>query len=277
MVPNNKYRKLPKHFWAHIKLLSEALGYSERNSGKLKIYNEREIVEGMKKLGLDEKHLQDKLVNGQQYLSTLVEYLNYRSEILQRYVEPSLMKREEAKEHFENLLSKFKPKCKLIMNKQKKEKKHYAYLTCIINILTEKTLGDCSFVQDPQNLVVITKDNKPIRTFTRRFDGAYPSIINPKALWEVKEYYGTTTFGSRVADGIYESMLDGEELLDLSETEGIDIKHYLIIDDYFTWWVKGRSYLCRIVDMLHMGYINEAIFGREVLKRWPEIVRSWKE
>ncbi|MGH9565995.1 MAG: DUF7687 domain-containing protein [Candidatus Angelobacter sp.] len=26
-----------------------------------------------------------------------------------------------------------------------------------------------------------------------------------------------------------------------------------MVDSAFTWWVKGRSYLCRIVDMLHMG------------------------
>ena len=31
------------------------------------------------------------------------------------------------------------------------------------------------------------------------------------ALWEIKEYYYTTTFGSRVADGVYETLLDGLE------------------------------------------------------------------
>jgi len=27
--------------------------------------------------------------------------------------------------------------------------------------------------------------------------------------------------------------------------------------------------------MLHMGYLDEALFGREVLTEWPRIVRSW--
>ena len=38
---------------------------------------------------------------------------------------------------------------------------------------------------------------------SRRFDGAYPNIINPRIVWEIKEYYYATTFGSRVADGVY--------------------------------------------------------------------------
>ncbi|MNW19660.1 hypothetical protein D3C71_2197500 [compost metagenome] len=51
----------------------------------------------------------------------------------------------------------------------------------------------------------------------------------------------------------------------------------LVVDDYFTWWECGRSYLCRIIDMLHMGYIDEVIFGREVLHRLPVLVREWRQ
>ncbi len=142
-------------------------------------------------------------------------------------------------------------------------------------MLTEAGLGDRSFDDNPGQLVVATRHGKPLRAFSRRMDGAYPSTTDPSALWEVKEYYGTTTFGSRVADGVYETMLDGMELAELKQREGIYIRHYLIVDDYFTWWVKGRSYLCRIVDLLHMGLIDEVLFGREVLKRWPLIVDAW--
>jgi hypothetical protein len=106
-------------------------------------------------------------------------------------------------------------------------------------------------------------------------DGAYPSRIDPYALWEVKEYYGTTTFGSRVADGVYETMLDGEEFNELETQERRKVFHYLIVDDRYTWWEMGRSYLCRIIDMLHVGLVDEVLFGREVLKRWPKIVRTW--
>lgn len=145
----------------------------------------------------------------------------------------------------------------------------------IINMLIrENSSGmDCNF--DPRVLTTVTKDGKPLRTLARRVDGAFPSVVNPIAVWEVKEYYYTTTFGSRVADGVYESLLDGMELKELREHEGIDVKHLLMIDAHYTWWDCGRSYLCRIIDMLHMGYVDEVLFGYEVVERLPAIVRDW--
>ncbi len=85
----------------------------------------------------------------------------------------------------------------------------------------------------------------------------------------------TTTFGSRVADSVYETLLDGLEIEELRTAGHIGIKHYLMVDDYFTWWKKGRSYLCRIIDMLHMGYVDEVLFGAEVVDRLPILVKEW--
>jgi hypothetical protein len=48
----------------------------------------------------------------------------------------------------------------------------------------------------------------------------------------------------------------------------------MFIDAHFTWWVKGRSYLCRIIDMLHMGYVDEVIFGIEALERVPSLSKE---
>ncbi|MGH9739978.1 MAG: DUF7687 domain-containing protein [Candidatus Acidiferrales bacterium] len=33
--------------------------------------------------------------------------------------------------------------------------------------------------------------------------------------------------------------------------------------------------LCRIVDMLHMGYVDEVLFGSEVVERLPALVGEW--
>ena len=41
--------------------------------------------------------------------------------------------------------------------------------------------------------------------------------------------------GSRVADGVYVSLLDGMEVEELRESEGIEVKHYLMVDSHFTW------------------------------------------
>ncbi len=103
----------------------------------------------------------------------------------------------------------------------------------------------------------------------------FPAVVNPVAIWEIKEYYHTTTFGSRVADGVYETLLDGMELEELQEHARIPVEHLLIVDSHFTWWQCGRSYLCRIIDMLHMGYVDEVLLGKEVVERLPIVVKRW--
>ena len=80
-----------------------------------------------------------------------------------------------------------------------------------------------------------------------------------------------------MADGVYETLLDGMELEELEIAVQRKIQHILFIDDHFTWWECGRSYLCRMIDMLHMGYVDEVIFGREVLTRLPILARKWKD
>jgi hypothetical protein len=118
---------------------------------------------------------------------------------------------------------------------------------------------------------------KPIRTLARRIDGAFPSSVNPVAIWEIKEYYYATTFGSRVADGVYETLLDGMELEELHNNENIKVQHFLMIDGHYTWWGDGKSYLCRIIDMLHMNYVDQVLFGYEVVETLPGIVKGWAE
>ena len=108
-------------------------------------------------------------------------------------------------------------------------------------------------------------------------DGAFPSVIDPIAIWEIKEYYFTTTFGSRVADGVYETQLDGWELWEANLNINRKVFHYLIADAYLTWWIQGRSYLCRLFDSMHMGLVDEVLFGKEVLTRIPQLARQWKK
>lgn len=262
-------------FWANVRFLSESLGYTEKKMPKR--YSPDEILGCLKESSLCTTDYIDQELKQTQLFKDILDYLNKRSVALSSSIEPNLMDRERARVEFEKLMSSYTPKCKLPLNKQKNEKKHHAYLTGIINMLTEKTLDGCGFDDDPRGLTVVTKNKSVVRTLSRWMDGAYPSMINPIAIWEVKEYYGTTTFGSRVADGVYETMLDGMELRELNRDHGIRINHYLIIDDRFTWWDCGKSYLCRIVDMLNMGLVDEVIVGKEVITRWPQIVRSWTE
>ncbi|MDP9175107.1 MAG: hypothetical protein M3O30_14765 [Planctomycetota bacterium] len=161
------------------------------------------------------------------------------------------------------------------MNKQSGKKKAPNYLQGIINILIRANCDGLTCNLMPRSLTTVTRDGKPLRTLARWVDGAFPDTVNPIAVWEVKEHYHTTSFGSRVSGAIYETLLDGMELEELRTNERVDVKHYLMVDAFKTWWEDGRSYLCRIVDMLHMGLIDEALFGHEVVERMPQITKSW--
>jgi len=275
MQPKDIFTKQPRNFWAQVKLISMGLGYSKGDV--IKVYTAQEIVAHLQSLKLSTEHIIDSAGKVTAEGQLLVDYFAYRAEMLVKNFQANLMDREQAMAEFAKIVEGYTPTVKVPFNKQKGDKRHQAYLTGMVNVLTEKTLDGLHFDPDPRQLTVVTKNEKPLRTLTRRFDGAYPSIVNPLAIWEIKEYYGTTTFGSRVADGVYETMLDGYELEELRATEDIDIKHYLVIDDYFTWWKCGKSYLCRIFDMLHEGLLDEVIVGRQVVTRWPEIVRSWNK
>jgi hypothetical protein len=216
----------------------------------------------------------------------VIDYFDYRADILNRVVEPLLMNADQAQKAFRRLQHGLKLKTTVPMNKQSKEKKKPAYLTGITNMLIESNLGELPCNYNPQELTTVTRNRAPFRTLARRVDGAFPGSVDPLAVWEIKEYYYTTTFGSRVADGVYETLLDGMELQELDaalhelsrlEERPGRIQHLLILDAHYTWWTKGRSYLCRVIDMLHMGYVDEVLFGKEVFTRLPMIVKKWVE
>ena len=275
MKPDTRFLDLPKDFWANVRLIGQEVGYTVKGQEEIKVPSLTEIQKAFAKMSLDAGHLVDSGGSLTAHGRRLLEYFTYRATVLRRRVEPLLMTAQQAKEVFEQLHAKLNPKCALPLNKQSGEKKAPAFFTGIINMLIEANARGMRCDYDPRVLTTVTRGGKPVRTLARRIDGAFPCAVDPVAVWEIKEYYYTTTFGSRVADGVYESLLDGMELEELRTSEGIDIKHYLMIDAHYTWWCCGRSYLCRILDMLHMGYVDEVLFGREVLKRLPSLVREW--
>jgi hypothetical protein len=269
------YLHQPKALWATVRTLSQQVGYTDKRTGQIKVLTIPELKAALDELDLAWDHIvsdQDELTA---FGATLLGYFEHRAATLNTFVKSNLMDVSQAKGLFESLCASLSPSCPLPMNKQKGTKKAPAYFTGIINMLIQANSHGMSCDYDPRQLTTVTRDGKPIRTLARRVDGAFPSAVNPIAVWEIKEYYYTKTFGSRVADGVYETLLDGMELEELQQSEGIEVKHYLMIDDYFTWWECGRSYLCRILDMLHMGYVDEVLFGREVLDRVPDLVREW--
>lgn len=276
MLPFAQFINRDDEFWAYVRMFSERIGYTERGKGRPRDYSIADLIRAMENEGMPVSVIYDSTSGTISDLADdILGYLNSRARILIDEVEPNLLNREKAKAIYEELLETHRPKMRAPMNKQKGEKRHPAYLTGIVDVLTEVALGNNDFDASPRALTKIVVNGRMVATFSRWMDGAYPGVVNPVAVWEIKEYYGTTTFGSRVADGVYETMLDGVEINNVESKHGLKIRHYLVVDDRFTWWECGISYLCRIIDMLNMGLVDEVLFGREVVTRWPEIVRSW--
>jgi len=275
MKPNDAFLNLPKNFWASVRLISQQIGYTERSTGQIKIPTSDDIQSKLTMLEIDFSKLQIQKTAKGNFWKIMQDYFVYRADVINTFVEPHLMNVAEARKIFEETHKSLRPSCPIPLNKQKGEMRTPAYLTGLVNMIVETNASGLQCDYDLHQLTIITKDKLPLRTLARRVDGAFPHSVNPIAIWEIKEYYYTTTFGSRVADGIYESLLDGLELEELRENENIQIKHYLIVDAHDTWWKQGKSYLCRIVDMLHMGYIDEVLFGREVIERLPALVKDW--
>lgn len=139
MRPDQRFTTLDKAFWAHVRSISQELGYTERKTKEIKVPTLQNLADALSQLSLSSAHLLAKDGRPSDFARNLHGYFAYRAEVL---------------------------------------------------------------------------NGLPVRTLARRVDGAFPSVINPVAIWEVKEYYHTTTFGSRVADGVYETLLDGMELED---------------------------------------------------------------
>jgi len=275
MIANRNFQNQPKMFWAYVRTLSQHLGYTVRGQGRIKVPTFSEMGTGLTELGLDPAKIVANTSAPTPLGAELGKYFEYRAKVLNDFVQHQLMDAAEAEKLYKQLRRKAVHVCPLTMNKQKGDKAKPSYFTGIINMLIANSIngGQCNY--SPMELTTITVGGAAVRTLSRRVDGAFPAVVNPVAVWEIKEYYYTTTFGSRIADGVYETLVDGMELEELRENEHIDVKHYLMVDAYETWWEMGRSYLCRMVDMLNMRYVDEILFGKEVVDRIPVLAKEW--
>ena len=270
------FQRQGKDFWAHVKSISEAQGYTVRGSKRIKTLDADGIIAAFIKLRLSPDHL----VKGTTLTDAgvkLCDYFAMRAQVLENNVQHWLMDATQAEALYLDVRARLKPTLPPVMNKQKGTMAKPAYLTCLVNMIVEQVAGQAGFNANPGALTTFTRNRMPLRTLSRRVDGAIPGVVNPVALWEIKEYYYTTSFGSRVADGVYETLLDGLELEEMREHTGLHCNHMLAIDAHLTWWGMGRSYLCRMIDMLHMGAVDDILFGREVVHALPNLVAEWVE
>lgn len=232
----NEFIGVPAELWPFVKFISESLGYTNRRTKEVNAYSIKDI---------EELCYRNRVNATKQMIVDASNYSFMRADLLNNYIRNQLMDVDEARTEFQRWQQIHRMHayhCKLPLNKQKGEMKQIAYFTGIINTITEKTISEITgrsselgFDDDPRNLTYfLDRDNCIIGASSRRFDGAYPGTHSPLLVWEIKEYYYTTTFGSRIADGVYETQLDGYEFKDMYERTGRKVYHVLFIDAYGT-------------------------------------------
>lgn len=110
----------------------------------------------------------------------------------------------------------------------------------------------------------------------RNLDGAIPALVDPVLVWEIKEYWGTTSGGSKMSDAVYECALVGREIRDFEKRAGLDIGHAVLVDGQ-EQWASRKSDLLRLCDLYYQGLIDALIVGREVETEWQPFVRAMVE
>lgn len=265
-----EFQREDKAFWFFVRFISERLGYTDRIARTVNVFTFKQIDELCNKENIDVSV---------ERINKAVLYSEMRADIINNYIRNHLMTGEDARIEFEKLYHTGEYSTKLIMNKQSGDKKKINYFTAIITMIAESVLSDgntLDFDPDPRGLIYLLNNRKIIGGSSRRFDGAYPSIYSPKIVWEIKEYYYTNTFGSRIADSVYETQLDGYEFNEIYDRTGQKVHHVIFVDSYKVWWEMGKSYTCRLIDALNMGLVDDVIFGKEVLTEWVPILEQFK-
>jgi hypothetical protein len=116
--------------------------------------------------------------------------------------------------------------------------------------------------------------NNQLHVTARNLDGAIPSLDSPTLVWEIKEYWGKTSGGSKMSDALYECALVGLELRDFEErSKSSRISHVVFLDGK-TQWESRKSDMKRFIDLFHQGIIDHLIIGREVETDWENLLKK---
>lgn len=123
---------------------------------------------------------------------------------------------------------------------------------------------------DPQHRCVWFQE-KHLYITARNLDGAIPCLVNPFLVWEIKEYWGKTSGGSKMSDAVYECLLVGRELREYEEKHHSRIHHAVFIDGKEQWSSRESDFI-RFIDLYNQGIIDELIVGKDVESKWGKIL-----
>jgi len=115
--------------------------------------------------------------------------------------------------------------------------------------------------------------NEHLHVTARNLDGAISSLVDPFLVWEIKEYWGTTSGGSKMSDAVYECALVGRELRDFEKRTKLHVDHAVLLDGK-AQWTSRKSDLLRFYDLYYQGMIDLLVVGREIETKWQPFVKS---
>jgi hypothetical protein len=167
MTPNELFLNQPKQFWAYVRSISQKVGYTIRGQRQIRVPTIDEMAEALNSLDLDAARLTDKKGEATRLGQTLVDYFAYRADVLNTFVEPRLLNKDQARKLFEKVKAAGKYSWPVSMNKQKGAKKAPAYLTGIVNMIVESNIGSLPCNYNPLALTTVTFDGAPLRTLAR--------------------------------------------------------------------------------------------------------------
>ena len=159
MKPEVRFLHKGPIFWANVKSISQLVSYSK--SEQINVPGIEEIKAKLPTVGLTFKHIVDENGTLTALGKDLLDYFQYRADVINRDVKANLMRVDEAASLFVPLFldyhQKLGFKCDSSRNKQRGDKAGPAFFTNIINILTEMNAEGfrCNF--NPQQLERCTK------------------------------------------------------------------------------------------------------------------------
>ena len=122
------------------------------------------------------------------------------------------------------------------------------------------------YINNPQNRITINSFKEIVSIVN--FDSKLKSLLYPQ-LMQIE------TISKNIVLQILVEQYNTDEFNEIYDRTGQRVHHVMFIDSHFTFWGQGKSYLCRFIDTLNMGLIDELIVGREVLTRWEEVLREY--
>lgn len=116
-------------------------------------------------------------------------------------------------------------------------------------------------------------NSRGLHVTARNLDGAIPSTVNPVIIWEIKEYWGKTSGGSKMSDAVYECNLVGRELRDFEQQSGVAVLHAVFVDGK-EQWSSRKSDLKRFIDLENQGLIDRLFIGTDVETKWRQYLSN---